>query len=100
MRTSAAASLLGKLVRTIAMCAGAISIGQEVEQCLFTLPAGTSTAMEPSRASPLRKKIRRLGRDLEQLSRAIKEEIDAHERWNAAIDVRDGATQYPHKEAD
>ena len=58
-------------------------------------------AMEPDRTSSLRKKISRLGRDLEQLSRAMKEEIDAHERWKAATDVGDGVTHNPpHEKAD
>ena len=57
--------------------------------------------MEPDRTSSLRKRISRLGRDLERLSQAMKEDIEAHERWRAATDVRDGVThEPPHKEAD
>ena len=54
-------------------------------------------AMEPDRTPSLRKKIDQLGRELEQLSRAIKEEVSAHERWDAAMDVPDGGT---HEKAD
>ena len=45
--------------------------------------------MENDRTKLLRDKITRLGSELDSLSRAIKDEIDLHDRWSRADELDD-----------
>jgi hypothetical protein len=43
-------------------------------------------AMDTDSPTPFREKISRLGAELDSLHRAIKEEIELHERWSSVTD--------------